>query len=164
MLLRIPLLQLTAYFPIIMVSKSRILKKDITDLFPLFYINCGKCPNVIVDECKLIRTINEARSMQYMSKIHNMDWSFLGSFWQCQSFPSNFLRVIRKIHDEPFPLTRLKIWYINPWWLKTSIKHMNKLYLAPIKHPILYSISTKKQYKKESISLLEIEGTHFLLF
>ena len=47
-----------------------ILKTDITDHFLLFHINRGKKgPNVIDDEYKLIRIINEARTMRYVSRI-----------------------------------------------------------------------------------------------
>ena len=101
-----------------------ILKTDITDHFPLFHCNRGKkSPNVIDDEYKLIRIINEARTMRYVSIIHDMDWSFLDSFGQCQSYFSNFLRVFKKIYEESFPLTRVKIRYRKSitlviWWLK----------------------------------------------
>ena len=104
--------------------------------------------------------------MRYVSRIHNMDWSFLDSFGQCQSYFSNFLRVFKKIYEESFPLTRAKIRYRNrlPWLsdgLKASIKHKNKLYLISLKHPTLYNISKYKQYKNKLISLLKIEEKHF---
>ena len=125
-----------------------------------------KSPNVIYDEYKLIRIINEARTMRYVSRIHNMDWSFLDSFGQCQSYFSNFLRVFKKMYEESFPLTRVKIRYRNrlPWLsdgLKASVKHKNKLYLISLKHPTLYNISQYKQYKNKLISLLKIEEKHF---
>ena len=144
-----------------------ILKTGITDNFLLFHINRGKKgPNVIDDEYKLIRIINEARTMRYVSRIHNMDWSFLDSFGQCQSYFSNFLRVFKQIYEESFPLTRVKICYRNrlPWLsdgLKASIKHKNKLYLISLKHPTLYNISKYKQYKNKLVSLLKIEEKHF---
>ena len=130
------------------------------------YQSWKKSPNVIDDEYKLIRIINDARTMRYVSRIHNMDWSFLDSFGQCQSYFSNFLRVFKKIYEESFPLTRVKIRYRNrlPWLsdgLKASIKHKNKLYLISLKHPTLYNISKYKQYKNKLISLLKIEEKHF---
>ena len=95
-----------------------------------------------------------------------MDWSFLDSFGQCQSYFSNFLRVFKKIYEESFPLTRVKNRYRNrlPWLsdgLKASIKYKNKLYLISLKHPTLYNISKYKQYKNKLISLLKIEEKHF---
>ena len=104
--------------------------------------------------------------MRYVSRIHNMDWSFLDSFGQCQSYFSNFLRVFKKMYEESFPLTRVKIRYRNrlPWLsdgLKASIKYKNKLYLISLKHPTLYNISKYKQYKNKLISLLKIEEKHF---
>ena len=75
-----------------------------------------KTPNVIDDYYKLIKIINEARTMQYVSRIHNVDWSFRDLFGQCQSYFSNFLRVFTKIYEESFPLTKM-IRYRNrlPW-------------------------------------------------
>ena len=125
-----------------------------------------KRPNVIDNEYKLIRIINEARTMQYVSRIHNMDWSYLDTFGQCQSYFSNFLRVFKQIYEESFPLTRVKIRYRNrlPWLsdgLKASIKHKNKFYLISLKHPALYNISKYKQYKNKLFSLLKIEEKQF---
>ena len=74
--------------------------------------------------------------------------------------------MFKKIYEESFPLTRVKIWYRNrlPWLsdgLKASIKYKNKLYLISLKHPTLYNISKYKQYKNKLISLLKIEEKHF---
>ena len=74
--------------------------------------------------------------------------------------------MFKKIYEESFPLTRVKIRYRNrlPWLsdgLKASIKHKNKLYLISLKHPTLYNISKYKQYKNKLISLLKIEEKHF---
>ena len=98
--------------------------------------------------------------MRNASIIHDMDWSFLDSFGQWQSYFSNFLRVFKK------RLTRVKIRYRNrlPWLsddLKASVKHKNKLYLISLKHPTLYNISQYKQYENKLISLLKIEDKHF---
>ena len=71
-----------------------ILKTDITDHFPLFYINCRKSPSSSDDDYKLIRIMNGVRTTQYVSKIQNMDWSFLDSFTDCQSYFSNFIKVL----------------------------------------------------------------------
>ena len=143
-----------------------ILKTDITDHFPLFYINCRKSPSSNDDDYKLIRIMNEVRTTQYVSKIQNMDWSFLDSFSDCQSYFSNFIKVFKKIYEESFPLIRVKIQYKNrlPWLsdgLKASIKHKNKLYLLSLKHPTLYNISTYKQYRNKLHSLLKTEEKHF---
>ena len=89
-----------------------ILKTDITDHFPLFYIT-GKNSPSSSDDYKLIRIMNEVRTTQYVSKIQNMDWSFLGSFSDCQSYFSNFIKVFKKIYEESFPLIRVKIRYRN---------------------------------------------------
>ena len=86
--------------------------------------------------------------MRYVSRIHNMDWCFLDSFGQCQSYFSNFLRVFKKIYEDSDGL-------------KASIKHKNILYLISLKHPNLYNISKCKQYKNKLISLLKIEEKHF---
>ena len=123
-----------------------ILKTDITDHVPLFYINCRKSPSSSDDDYKLIRIINEVRTTQYMSKIQHMDWSFLDSFNDCQSYFSNLIKVFKKIYEESFPLIRVKNRYKNRWpWLsgdlKASIKHKNKLYISSLKHPTLYTIS-----------------------
>ena len=71
-----------------------ILKTDITDHFPLFVINCRKSPSSSDDGYKLTRIMNEFRTTQCVSKIQNMDWPFLDSFSDCQSYFSNFIKVI----------------------------------------------------------------------
>ena len=90
-----------------------ILETDITDHFPLFYINCRKSPSSSDDDYKLIRIMNEVRTTQYVSKIQNMDWSFLDSFSDCQSYFSNFIKVFKKIYEESFSLIRVKFRYRN---------------------------------------------------
>ena len=52
--------------------------------------------------------MNEVRTTQYVSKIQNMDWSFLDSFSDCQSYFSNFIYVFKKIYEESFRLIRVK--------------------------------------------------------
>ena len=54
-----------------------ILKTDMSDLFILFHINHQDCQNSTGNEYKLIRILNEARTMQYVSRIKNIDWSSL---------------------------------------------------------------------------------------
>ena len=112
--------------------------------------------------------MNEVRTTQYVSKIKNMVWYFLDSFSDCQSHFSNFIKVFKKIYEEPFPLIRVKIRYRNrlPWFsdgLKASIKHKNKLYLLSLKHPTLYNISKHNQYRNKLHSLLKTEENHFYL-
>ena len=143
-----------------------ILKTDITDHFPLFYINRRKSPSSSDDDYKLTRVMNEVRTTQYVSKIQNMDWSFLDSFRDCQSYFSNFIKVFKKIYDESFPLIRINIRHRNqlPWLsdgLKASIKQKNKLYLLSLKHPTLYNISKYKQYRNKLQYLLKTEEKHF---
>ena len=80
-----------------------ILKTDITDHFPLFCINCWKCPSSIDDEYKPIIILNKVRTTQCTSKIQNMDWSFLNSFNDCQSYFLISLKCLRKYTGNPFP-------------------------------------------------------------
>ena len=148
------------------ISYMEFWKQTLLIIFCYFISIVEKRPNVIDDEYKFIRIINEARTMQYSSRIHNMDWSFLDSFRQCQSYFSNFLRMFKQIYEESFPLTRVKIRCRNrlPWLsdgLKASIKHKNKLYLIYLKHQTLYNISKYKQYKNKLVSLLKIEEKQF---
>ena len=110
--------------------------------------------------------MNEVRTTQYVSKNQNMDWSFLDSSSDCQSYFSNFIIVFKKIYEESFPLMRVKIRYRNwlPWLsdgLKASIKHKNKLYILSLKHPTLYNISKYKQYRNKLHSLLKTEEKRF---
>ena len=67
--------------------------------------------------------MNEVRTTKYVSKIQNMDWSFLDSFSDCQSYFSNFIKVFKKIYEESFPLIRVKKSLQKSitmviWWLK----------------------------------------------
>ena len=143
-----------------------ILKTDISDHFILFHINHQNCQNSADNEYKLIRIVNEARTMQYVSRIQNIDWSSLESFRHCQAYMSNFLKIFKNIYEESFPLTKVKLQYRNrlPWLsdgLKASIKRKNKLYLTSLKHPTLYNILKYKQYKNKLTALLKCEEKHF---
>ena len=143
-----------------------ILKTDISDHFILFHINHQNCQNSTDNEYKLIRIVNEARTMQYVSRNQNIDWSSLESFRHCQAYMSNFLKIFKDIYKDSFPLTKVKLQYRNrlPWLsdgLKASIKRKNKLYLTSLKHPTLYNILKYKQYKNKLTALLKCEEKHF---
>ena len=43
--------------------------------------------------------MNEVRTTQYEYKIQHMDWSFLDSFSDCQSYFSDFMKVFKKIYE-----------------------------------------------------------------
>ena len=118
------------------------------------------------NEYKLIRIVNEAKTMQYVSRIQNIDWSSLELYRHCQAYMSNFLKIFKNIYEESFPLTKVKLQYRSrlPWLsdgLKASIKRKNKLYLTSLKHPTLYNILKYKQYKNKLTALLKYEEKHF---
>ena len=100
-----------------------ISKTDITDHCPLFYINWRKSSSSSDDYYQLIHLMN-VRRKRYVSKIQNMDCSFLDSFSDCQSDFSNFIKVFKEIYWESFPQIRVKIWYRNRLpWLSDGLKH-----------------------------------------
>ena len=110
--------------------------------------------------------MNEARTSQFISKIQSIDWSFLDTFNNCQSYFENFNKMLIKVYEESFPLTKVKIQYRNrlPWLSdnpKALIKHKNKLYRISKKHPTVYNDSRYKQLKNRLTSMLKSEEKTF---
>ena len=135
---------------------SGILTTDISDHFPVFHVSPKSCEYPTNNEYKTIHVINEIKTLKFMEKIQNINWSALDPFEHCQIYFSNFLRLFKNIYDESFPIIRVKIKYRNrlPWLsngLKSSIKLKNKLYRISLKHPTTYNIYKYKQYKKANI-------------
>ena len=67
------------------------------------------CEHFINNEYKAIRIINEIKTPKFMEKIQNTNWSVLDSFTYCQSYSSNFLKLLKSMYDESFLITRVKI-------------------------------------------------------
>ena len=145
---------------------SGILTTDISDHFPVFHISQKSCEYPTNNEYKTIRVINEIKTLKFMGKIQNTNWSALHPFEHCQTYFSNFLRLFKSIYDESFPINRVKIRYRNrlPWLsngLKSSIKLKNKLYQISLKHPTTFNIYKYKQYKNKLTSILKYEEKQF---
>ena len=144
-----------------------ILTADITDRYILFHIiKSNNDKNVNDNEYKIVRIINKSRINQLTEKIQNTDWSLLNSCRECQTYFSKFYTLFKTIHDEAFPLTRVKMRYRNrlPWLtdgLKKSIKYKNTLYRISLKHPTSYNISKYKDYKNKLSSILKKEEKNY---
>ena len=133
--------------------------KTCLDTKPILYQDQGARPASIgIPIVKITHWDRDKMAAIFQTTVNNtFSWMH---FLECQSYFSNFLRVFKKIYEESFPLTRVKIRYRNrlPWLsngLKASIKYKNKLYLISLKHPTLYNISKYKQYKNKLIFLLK---------
>ena len=145
---------------------SGVLSTDITGHFPVFHVSKLHCDHPIDKEYKTVRIINEHRKLKFMEKIQNMDWTSLDSFQDCQTYFSNFLKLLKNTYDESFPTTRVKIKYRNRLhWLsdglKSSIRQTNKLYRISLKHPTIQNIYRYKQYRNRLTSLLKYEEKKF---
>ena len=137
---------------------SGILTTDISDHFPVYHISQKSCEYPTNNEYKTIRVINEIKTLKFMEKIQNTNWSALDPF--------EHLRLFKSIYDESFPIIRVKIRYRNrlPWLsngLKSSIKLKNKLYRISLKHPTTFNIYKYKQYKNKLTSILKYEEKQF---
>ena len=130
-------------FTIIVMSKNiNYMKSRKQTLLIIFchFISIAKNPDIINNEHKVIQIINEARIIQYVSQIHNINWSVLHSFGQYQSYVSNFLRGFAEIYEESFPLNRVKNRHRRRFprlsdGLKASIKHRRIFLLNRVNRP-----------------------------
>ena len=66
-----------------------ILKTDISDHSILFHINHRSFQNSMGNEYELIGIMNIARTIQYVSRIQNIDWRPLEPSRHCQNIRQN---------------------------------------------------------------------------
>ena len=113
-------------------SFQGILVTDISDHYPVFYINrVNKLSEVemFVEN----RIYNDKNKQAFFSELQNIDWSELCNSSETQSSFDLLHNQLSALHNKHFPKVRKKIRYNNkkPWLsegLRNSIKHKNKYY------------------------------------
>ena len=98
---------------------SRILYSDLSDHFPIFQITQMKLISDSTPKKKCIRQINSYSTSQFLSKLKNIDRTFLYDLNSVNDCYDRFANCIIPIYNQSFPLkpviteTRL---YIKPWF------------------------------------------------
>ena len=98
---------------------SGILYSDLSDHFPIFQITQIKLISDSTPKKKYIRQINSYSTSQFLSKLKNIDWTFLYDLNSVNDFYDRFANCIIPIYNRSFPLkpviteTRR---YIKPWF------------------------------------------------
>ena len=96
----------TNHYSIKNVSYSGILTTDVSDHLPVSHISQKGCEYPTNNEYKTIRVINEIKTLMFMDKIQNTNWSALD--------PLNIVR-----HTFQTFLDCLKVYMMNPSLLST---------------------------------------------
>ena len=104
-------------------SNSGILLWDISDHFPIFYIQYKLEPH-IEDNYRIGRPITEKNKKHFSETLLNLDWSPVTSDTDTQSAYTKFHDIISKSYNSSFPLKKSKIGYSNKLpWLTSGLKN-----------------------------------------
>ena len=129
-----------------------ILVADITDHFPVAYINT-KYSN-LEKEITVLKRVSTARNRTlFLNAISNLDWSDICSSSDAQSVFSAFHGKLIKLYDLYIPKQKVQIKYNTrkPWLcdrLKNAFRHKNKLYRKSVKILTSYNEVSYKTYQR----------------
>ena len=146
-------------------SNSGILLWDISDHFPIFYIQYKLEPH-LEDNYRIGRSITEKNKNHFSETLLKLDWSSVTSDNDTQSAYTKFHDIITKSYNSSFPLKKTKIGYINklPWLsigLKNSIKRKHKLHTIQLKNPTIENKVRYKSFKNKLTNILRSEERNF---
>ena len=147
----------TNYFPK-RSGKSGILRTDISDHFPIFYLDDSTSAS---SRSKVIKTRNySSKNIQrFKEALVNYDWEKISRIRDANAAFGEFHNQYKILYDAHFPIKISYSVYKNRCiWLtaglKTSIKTKNRLFLLSLKYPTLSNKSRYKQYKSRLRTLL----------
>ena len=83
---------------------SGILYSDLSDHFPIFQITQTKLISDSTPKKKYIRQINSYSTSQFLSKLKNIDWTFLYDLNLVNDCYDRFSHCIIPIYNQSFPL------------------------------------------------------------
>ena len=133
---------------------SGILYTDITDHFPIFYID-NSHSLINVDEVTYItrRSYNVRNVERFKDSLCAINWDDVFVIEDPQTAYTLFFEKLSDVYNKCFPLKKVKGTYYNrkPWLtqcLKQSIKRKNKLYAKYKKYPSFYNESTYANYQR----------------
>ena len=133
-------------------SMQGILVADITDHFPVAYINT-KYSN-LEKEITVLKRVSTVRNRTlFLNAISNLDWSDIYSSSDTQSAFSAFHGKLIKLYDLYIPKQKVQIKYNTrkPWLsdgLKNAIRKKNKLYRKSVKIRTSYNEVSYKTYQR----------------
>ena len=133
-------------------SMQGILVADITDHFPVAYINTEY--SNLEKEITVLKRVSTARNRTlFLNAISNLDWSDIYSSSDTQSAFSAFHEKLIKLYDMYIPKQKVQIKYNTrkPWLsdgLKNAIRQKNKLYRKSVKIRTSYNKVSYKTYQR----------------
>ena len=131
---------------------SGILYTDISDHFPVFYIN-NLQNETDGNTCILRRSHSNKNIESFKNELQAVSWNDVLEIIDPQVAYTTFFRKLSSIYNKCFPLRKTKSTYYNkkPWLtntMKQSIKMKNKLYAKSKRHPSFFNDSNYQCYKK----------------
>ena len=145
---------------------SGILYSDITDHFPVFYIDYG-CETSCQHRPIMRRNFSQQNCEHFSATLQNYDWISIMNATDPQEAYTLFHNEFSNIYNASFPIRKIKPGYKNrkPWLtegLKKSIKTKNKLYLKQLKSKDPEHVTHYKDYKRSLDRLLaKTEREHY---
>ena len=139
-------------------GKSGILLTDISDHFPIYYID--QAPHILrANSVSRKRLFTTSNINKFRQAINNHDWDHISRNTIAENAFAELHSDYKSLYDQHFPIKTSSSVYKNRClWLtaglKTSIKTKNRLYLLSLKYPTLTNKSRYKDYKSHLRSLL----------
>ena len=143
-----------------------ILVNDVSDHFPVFYMNHG-CAVQVPDECIVSRNFPYQNKIAFHNAIAEIDWGEIYTVTETQSAFSMFHSTFANLFNQHFPKHKITVKYNNrkPWLmdgLKKSIRIKNKLYMKYVKIKSAYYECKYKMYRSRLNRLTKVaECKHY---
>jgi exonuclease III len=140
---------------------------DISDHFPIFYIDTHSAVDDKSTQIKPQRNYTKHNIELFSNKLQSLNWNEVLNCNDSQKAYTLFHEKFRKCYDVCFPLKCPKsVYKVRKTWLteglKKSIKVKNKLYVYYLKHPTLSNKKTYKMYRNKLHNLLRrCEKDHY---
>ena len=143
-----------------------VLYTDITDHFPVFYIDTSVSLS-INDSIIRKRVYSDENVNKFNSRLSSTDWTSVLSANDAQEAYSNFNDIMSKMYNECFPIREFKLGYLTrkPWLsegMKRQIKIKNRLYRRHLRsHDPVYHTIYKRFRNILNKKLLLAEKAHY---
>lgn len=144
-----------------------ILFSDITDHFPIFYVQENR-ETVYSSPAEVTkRNFSKSNFNKFSDSLKNCNWNSVNTNMDTQSAFTDFHNKINYYYNESFPLCTFTKKYNNkyPWMtdaIKNSIKYKNKLFIKYRKNPSKNNEIAYKQYKSKLHHILVVaEKEHY---
>ena len=134
--------------------KSAIIKADIFDYFPIFFVAKVKADiNIKTEQYILKPNISDQSIKKFKQKLYNVTWDYNKIFGSVNHSYNRFLQIFLSLYNECFPKIKFKLKpqkHLRPWitlGIRKSSKRKQRLYEKFLKTRTRKSEAEYKTYK-----------------